>query len=369
VSKVILGVEITDEVTNQSIKASKKKTVQPGYQRHDPFAVSMGQDSLASIVTALASFNRLKRELADAYPGGLLVIDELDVGFHPHAIGRLVGALKTYAKKLDLQIIATTHSPLLIEAVHPDRGGDQRAPDKVVYLLDTKHPRLAENQSFAAVLEDMSLPQEEDAPTTRVVKPVLAVYFEDAEGAQFCDALIPLLERNAIAKKYGVKIKLIPLGIGGSNLIALPEKDPLFKDRVLVVDADTKIPATARKRGNAIKLPCHKGAQETARSPENVIKIFLRQVIEASDGPFYDALLRFSVSNPSSDKVLATFFPDGLGVSAQRDSSKGWWTTNWAKLKRWGVVREWSICHPNEKAQFVKDFDAAVANVARRITN
>ena len=369
VSQVILGVEITDQVTDQSIKASKKKTVQPGYLKHGPFAVSMGQDSLASIVTALASFNRLKREQGDAYPGGLLVIDELDVGFHPHAIGRLVDALKTYANKLDLQVIATTHSPLMIEAVHPDGGGDQRAPDKVIYLLDTKHPRLAEDQSLAAVLNDMSLRQVDDAPTTRVVKPVLAVYFEDAEGAQFCDALMPRTQRNAIAKKYDVKIKLIPLGVGGSNLTALPEKDPLFKDRVLIVDADTKISRSAQQRGNTIKLPCHQGAQGTDRSPENVIKIFLKQMIEASNGPLYDALLRFSVPNPTSDKVLATFFPDGVGASAQRDSSKGWWTNNWAQLKHWGVVREWAICHANEKAQFVKNFDAAVAKVALRITH
>ncbi len=48
----------------------------------------MGQDCLGSMATALASFNQLKRDMGDAYPGGLLVIDEMDVGFHPHAIER-----------------------------------------------------------------------------------------------------------------------------------------------------------------------------------------------------------------------------------------------------------------------------------------
>lgn len=366
VSSVIIGSQVTTDVTHQSIKGSKKKTIQPGYTLHDAFAISMGQDSLASIATALASFNRLQREQGDAYCGGLLVIDELDVGFHPHAIDRLVRALKTHAKRLSLQIIATTHSPRLIEAVHPEGGGNQNAPDKVIYLLDTRHPRLADDQSLVAILDDMALRQDDDVPP-RAKKPVLGVYFEDPEGAQFCDALIPAAKRAALGRKLGVQIKLIPLGVGGSNLIGLPDKDPLFKDRVLVVDADTSIPKTAAARGNTIKLPCHKGAHGTDRSPENVMKIFLRAVIAAPSGPLHDALLRFNVTNPTTDKVSNTFFADDSSNSAQREASKGWWVCHWNQLKRWGVIREWAICHAAEAAAFVKAFEAAATRTASRI--
>src|SRR5690606_8465917 len=82
VSSVILGANVTSNVTLQSIKGSGKRTAQPGYSLHNALAVSLGQDSLGSIATALASFNRLKREMGDNYPGGLLVVDELDAGFH-----------------------------------------------------------------------------------------------------------------------------------------------------------------------------------------------------------------------------------------------------------------------------------------------
>lgn len=367
VSSVILGSQVNTDVTHQSIKGSKKKTVQPGYVSHDAFAVSMGQDSLASIATALASFNRLQRDQGDAYCGGLLVIDELDVGFHPHAIDRLVKALKTHAKRLSLQIIATTHSPRLIEAVHPEGGGNQNAPDKVIYLLDTRHPRLADDQSLVAILDDMALRQDDDAPS-KAKKPVLGVYFEDPEGAQFCEALITMAKRAALGRKLGVQIKLIPLGVGGSNLIGLPDKDPLFKDRVLVVDADTSIPQKAAARGNTIKLPCHKGARGTDRSPENVMKVFLRAAATAPDGPLHDALRRFSVTNPSSDKVLNAFFADDSSGSTQREASKGWWVTHWDKLKRWGVLREWATCHKDEATAFVEAFEAAATKTARRIT-
>lgn len=366
VNSVILGTGATEDVTSQSITGSKKRTAHPGYKNHDALAVSMGQDSLGSIATALASFNRLKRDMSGDYPGGLLVIDELDVGFHPHAIGRLVKELKMYAKRLDLQIIATTHSPKLIEAVHPQGGGNAKAGDTVIYLLDTKHPRLAEDQSLAAILEDMDL-RLDDAELAKPRKPALCVYFEDPEGSQFCDALIPPAKKAALGRKYGVQVKFIPLGVGGTNLVKLPENDPIFNDRVLVVDADTPIPKKASVRGNILKLPCIKGASGTDRSPENTIKIFLRAVADAHEGIYHDALLRFDVRNPSSDKVLNTFFPDDSGNSNQRDSSKGWWVNHWNQLKKWGVIREWAICHKAEVGEFLAAFEAALAHTANRI--
>jgi len=364
VGSVILGSQVTTDVTHQSIKGAGKKSLQPGYEKHEALAVSMGQDSLGSIATALASFNRLKRELEGNYRGGLLIIDELDIGFHPHAIDRLIKALKTQANRLSLQIIATTHSPRLIEAVHPDGDGDEKSPDAVVYLLDTRHPRLAEDQSLCAILNDMSLRQDEDDPK---MKPVLGVYFEDLEGAQFCDSLIPTAKRTALGRKYGVRINLIPLGVGGSNLIQLPDKDPIFKDRVLIVDADTSIPREALLRGNTIKLPCVKGSKGTDRSPENTIKNFLRKTVEEANGPFHDALLRFSVQNPTGDKIENTFFPDGAGVTNERASSKNWWTTNWLQLKRWGVLREWAVCHKTEADAFIAAFEDAVERTSKRI--
>ncbi|PHV36919.1 AAA family ATPase [Janthinobacterium sp. BJB304] len=367
VRSVIVGSDVTTDITHQSIKGSGKKTAQPGYVSHAALAISMGQDSLGSIGTALASFNKLKRDQGDDYHGGLLIIDELDVGFHPHAIDRLTRSLKTYGKRLDLQIVVTTHSPRLIEAIHPDGSGDARSPDKVIYLVDTRHPRLAEDQSLEAVLADMSLIQNDDAPV-KIKKPALCVYFEDAEGAQFCNALISAYKRGVLGRKYGVHIKLVPLGVGGSNLIGLPDMDPIFKDRVLIVDADTPIPKKATQRGNTIKLPCVKGAGGTDRSPENTIKKFLRGAAGASDGALYEAMLSFNVKNPSSDKILSSFFDGESGASNNREGSKTWWKDHWTKLVSWGVLEQWARCYPEEVKGFVTNFEAAVASTARRIT-
>lgn len=366
VSAVILGSQVTADVTLQSIKGSRKKTAQPGYEKHEALAVSMGQDSLGSIASALASFNRLKRELGDDYSGGLLVIDELDVGFHPHAIERLAKELKKQANRLNLQIVATTHSPRLIEAVHPQGDGNENAPDSVIYLLDTAHPRLAPDQSLKAVLDDMAL-RTEVISAGKVQKPKLYIYFEDPEGKQFCDALIPSGKRSKIGRQNGVQIKLIPLGVGGSNLIQFPDHDPIFRDRVLVVDADTSIPKKAMLRGNTLKLPCPSGASGTDRSPENIIKNFLRGMASGQDAKLKDAMERLSVTNPSTNKVQSTFLLETQNSSNERKSSKNWWIDHWDAIVQWGVIREWANCYDEEVAVFIKNFEKAVATTAQRL--
>lgn len=366
VSAVILGTELNTDVTYQTIKGSKKKTAQPGYKMHDAFAVSMGQDSLGSIATSLASFNQLKRNMGDDYPGGLLVIDEMDVGFHPHAIERLVKSLKTYANRLDLQIIATTHSPRLIEAVHPDGNGNANAPDRVFYLLDTRRPRLAPDQSLWAMLSDMAMSPDKEKPSKQP-KPTLAVYFEDDEASQFCASLVPASKKAALSKKYGVRINWVPLGIGGSHLVNLPGKDSLFLDRVLIVDADTTVSKVAAARGNTVKLPNVPGTRGVARSLENTIKQFLRDISNAEDGPLHKALLTLNTVNPSSDKVHVKFFQDGTGESTERTNTKAWWAKNWATLKSWGVIQQWAAVYKAEADAFEVAFENAVAHTATRV--
>jgi len=190
-------------------------------------------------------------------------------------------------------------------------------------------------------------------------KPTMCAYFEDEEGMQFFDVLFPRAKRAGLGRRLGVQIKLVALGIGGSHLVGLPGKDPIFNDRVLVVDADTPIPKLATDRGNAAKLPCATGAKGTERSTENTIRLFLRNVAESQDGPLHDALRAFTVTNASTDWLINTFFGDGLGTSADRESTKAWWTAKWKKLKQWGVIDVWASLNQTEVAEFHRAFEAA----------
>ena len=165
---------------------------------------------------------------------------------------------------------------------------------------------------------------------------------------QFFEALFPPAKRAGLGRRLGVQIKLISLGVSGSHLVALPSKDRIFKERVLVVDADTTIPKAAAHLGNTVKLPCAAGARGTDRSPENTVRLFLHGVAAAQDGPLQAALRQFSVTNPSTDRLLETFFGDGSGESSERTSTKAWWIAKWPKLHKWNVISAWASLHKTE---------------------
>lgn len=362
INAVVLGGKAKHHgITSQSIKGARKVSKQPGYE-HDPRAISLGQDSLGSIATALASFNRIKREMQDDYPGGLLIIDELDAGFHPHAIGRLVTELKSIAKKLNIQIIATTHSPRLIEAVHPDGDGNAHAPDTVIYLHDTAHPRMAPDQSLMAILADMNLKPVQVQPVEKVRVPV---YFEDDEAAQFFGELLPATVRHRIARKHKVKLELLPLGLPGSNLLKLPKRDPHFLDTVLIVDADTSLPGKKEDRANMVKLPGALDETGKGMSPERTIKTFLAELVKSETEQMQYLLHGLKIANPSSDLINDHFLhdaPDGT----DRVQNKSWWIKHWNDLQSWGVIAAWAQANSSQVAKLQQDTESAIVHVSMR---
>jgi hypothetical protein len=117
-----------------------------------------------------------------------------------------------------------------------------------------------------------------------------------------------------------------------------------------------------------VKLPCVAGATGTARSFENTIKQFLKDISSADDGALHGALLNLSITNPTSDRIHATFFEDGAGVSTKRDSAKKWWRKNWTKLKKWKVIEGWAEVYKPEASDFEAEFERALARTVTRLT-
>jgi predicted ATPase len=50
----------------------------------------------------------------------LFLIDEIERGLHPRALGELISHLRQLAVESDVQIVATSHSPYLLDALEPD---------------------------------------------------------------------------------------------------------------------------------------------------------------------------------------------------------------------------------------------------------
>ena len=148
------GANASGVVTSQYVRGTKKHSVYPEYGGYNSTNVSLGQDSLSSIATALASFKKLKRVMGENYRGGILIIDEVDAGFHPHAQITLLDELMSRARALQIQIIATTHSLTMLEHAHHEIDSDRKrggALEQIVYLRGNLPMQLLDASSFDAI--------------------------------------------------------------------------------------------------------------------------------------------------------------------------------------------------------------------------
>lgn len=342
------------------VKQTSKVSTHPTYP-YGPRAVSLGQDSLGSIATALASFYRIKRIQGDSYRGGLLIIDELDAGFHPHAIGVLVDQIRRAADELDLQVVATTHSPKLIEAVHPEGPRKKVARDKdaVVYLRDTRSPRFDPGFGLVDILNDMDLVP----PAATVRPPVLQVYFEDDEAAEVFGIVTRAEFLRELQQKHGVLIRPMPLGVGCSSLARLPSKDDYFRSVVLVVDADARLPRDLPS--NLVTLPGGVDASGKGLSPEKTIMGFIREITDDPDSyPLVWADPR--LASYSSDNVRANLL-DRYDWSRPitREFCKSWWRGTSKYIKRWGLYDLWAKANADRLSEYEHALDAAVQAAAK----
>ncbi|MEG4582237.1 AAA family ATPase [Microcoleus sp. MON1_C5] len=373
-NSVITGSEATpSKITAHRINNTGKISGQPAY-KFDPKCVSLGQDSLGSIALALASFQKLKREWAN-YPGGLLIIDELDAGFHPHAIGKLVKALKSQARKLDLQIIATTHSLRLIEAVHPESEPlNNELLDGVVYLRDPGRPKVLDNPSFQTIAEDMELLPPKKTAKEKV--PKLKVYFEDDEATAVFKAIAELKYLKALGIKHGVKLDCMPLGVGCENLVALGDHDPYFKKVVMVLDADASASRANEKYKHTARLPGdmytgiktgteNKTLINRPLSPERTLLQYLKNIISDADA-HGDTLDRLDITTTHVSDLL---LENEISVLAHRTRLKEWWASKLSYIKDWKLLESWVADRPTEVAKFKAEFEAAVEEVAKRLKN
>ncbi|MFN5156312.1 MAG: AAA family ATPase [Betaproteobacteria bacterium] len=337
---------------------TRKLSTHPAYP-YGPRSVSLGQDSLGAIVTALASFHRVKRVLGADYHGGLLVIDELDAGFHPHAIGTLVKELRKAADDLNLQIVATTHSTRLIEAIHPEGPSKGvKGKDSVAYLRNTRAPEYDPDMGLADILQDMDLVP----PAAKPKPPEIKVYFEDDEAWEVFGLVTRREWIKQIETNLNVKVKPMPLGIGCSSLALLPAKDPYFKTVVLAVDADGQRPATVP--ANLVELPGGVGSDGKGLSPERTLVQYIRKLVDEDKSlhpiAWSDARLK-KYSTDSLESNLLT----GLRDPLDRKAAKTWWREKSQYIKTWGLYEIWAKANPAVITAYEQKLEAAVKAAAK----
>ncbi|KAF0167116.1 MAG: AAA ATPase [Rhodocyclaceae bacterium] len=352
------GRETADLITHQSITHTKKVSKHADYA-YDSRAISLGQDSLSSIVTALASFKKLQREMGESYPGGLLIVDEVDAGFHPRTQTKLLRILQREATTLGLQIIATTHSLVLIESVslQIQKAPTGKSQDKLHYLQDTRNPHLCEGWSFEQIKADMYL---EPPTSARTKKPVVLVYAEDDEAHLYAERLLCGPRLSKIAKETKVRLKVLSIKMGHDDLLKLYKADHYFKTVVIVVDADVE-EKKIRGMSNVVRLP-GTAAIGDRPTPELLLYRFIQTLIDDRDSHL-DSWKKLDKLGLSSDYLAEHLLNDHAVQLDKRDSAKVWFTQRVKLMKVWGLIDLWV----DENAALAEDFVDSMINAIRSV--
>lgn len=335
--------ESDNEITAHSFSSSKKSSYLPSFPYHS-FTVSLGQDSLSSIVTALASFNYLKRTSPQTYSGGILVIDEVDAGLHPRAQEKLINLLHTQARKLNLQIILTTHSLTVIKTILSKNEHPGEKVNDVVYLQDSNFPRIMENPTYTKIKNDMLvLAPLEDKPET------IKLYFEDDEALFFFKQILKY--KNIIHDKdyFGKELELISLSVGCNILLDLHKGDSYFQSVILIPDNDVFSSESNRKtieeNPNICPLPNDStftdNTRHTERNPEMILYRFLQRKLEGHNDNFWKQMPGAYTSDYVRDRVMT------LTSNSNRDKNKKWFQDNVNFIEKSGIIEKW--CGENEK--------------------
>ena len=356
----------TDKVTFQSVKGTKKHSVYPNYNGYDSTTVSLGQDSLSALATALASFNKLKRTLGGDYRGGLLIIDELDAGFHPRAQIELLNEIKSKARELHIQVIATTHSLTMLQHAHDDIYNEKRKGeplDQIIYLKGGNPLALLDASDFQGIHDDMHMKLREEPVT-----PVIKIYVEDDEAALFLKAILTPARQKALSRKTKTNLKIISAKVGCSNLVGLLKADDYFKSVIIVLDADTDNVSAGGAR-NVVRLPTD-SLNASKQSPEVIIKAMCEKMCKDKN-VYPETRKKLTKVGGSTDYIQQDILDSQRGeaaaevtVETDREYAKKWFNLRLDSINKMKLIEGWVADNNTGVEEFLNRLETAVRIVS-----
>jgi len=338
-------------------------------ENYDQESVSAGEDNAGQIILALMSFRKLKEEYPD-YKGGLLLIDEADAGLFPTAQVNLLKMLARECKSLNLQVVMTSHSPVLIEYAF-EQSQQFRRNYKTVYLSNTYGDvQVMQDWSWAQISADINT--KTLAATSGASLPVVNVYFEDKEAADFFAAL---MSRQPV-KKYTTPMSEITLGC--SNYLQLIKKKITeFSGRSIVcLDADLVEQVKGKNFKTVVLLP-------GSLPPDQLIFEYLYNLPADHDFWKNDLLFTRDVFTNSAREILSELAINGgvVNVKEQVAAYRGDKTLrevfkrfykgdNFQRLISFGAKlhnpwRHWVENNPTATNEFLEKFKAAIHGVMK----
>lgn len=340
---------------------------------HNPLGISTGQDSLMTIITALASFNALKRDNGIDYKGGLLVIDELDAGLHPHAQQRLVEMLKKECRKLEIQLIATTHSLFILRSIMKDNENQKKSgniSDSVIYLKDTRRPYLEKSLDYSVIEQDMFL----TSPTkiTNELKP--KIYFEDDEAKWFFEKIIHYCE-VVLNKKISDRFELVSIKLGCDTLMKLCNADEYFKSTIVVFDNDFNNNSKKKfitENHNAIVLPATSKQNTNTENKEKTVQFLIYSLLKkiVYDDDIEDFIELFIMEQGlTTDFIASSLFLNNHDDIYNRDKAKTWFNDHVEEFDHYNIGRLWCIINDDQVLTFFDILNTAIDSIPKITSN
>lgn len=363
-------ISLTNELLNRnSTKATGTHgTITSAVAHDDNYnheSVSAGEDNAGQIIMALLSFKKLKEEYP-GYKGGLLLIDEADAGLFPTAQINLLKILDRECRRLNLQVVMTSHSPAMIEYAYTQSQQKHSKKFKTIYLSNT--------YGAVQVMHDWSWSQISADIHTRTVNtgsdsnlPRVNVYFEDKEAEDFFDNLI---NRQPI-KKFTAPMSEVTLGCNNYvNLIV--NKVPEFTEKsVICLDSDARPRIKDKNFKTVVLLPgelppdqlIFQHLYNLPRSDKFWVNDlqFTRDVFT---NEAREVINEFNIVGEAAD--LATLIKAYQGTKVPRDIFKNFYNGEQVQrllkcgMKPYNAWRHWIDCNPTLANEFLGKFKAAI---------
>lgn len=214
---------------------------------HDIFTNSAGEGNITRVILAVLSFRRLKEQYGRDYKGGILLIDELDATLYGFSQTKLVEYLWHAADEYKIQIVFTTHSPIILKCVNKLQRKERQekginlplfAYDSSIVYLEPHYDQegnrtimpknICTSSELSGVLNDINLavPANEHK---------INVYCEDDRAISFLQYVLS----ESLHINLDLYMSFVDINLGWTNYVQLAEKKvPEFRNNIIVLDGD-----------------------------------------------------------------------------------------------------------------------------------
>ena len=242
--------------------ASSKTFAGVSDDTHDIFTNSAGEGNIMRIILAVLSFKRLKEQYGRDYRGGILLIDELDATLYGFSQAKLVDYLWQVAGDYKIQIVFTTHSPIILKCVNKYQRKERHdkginlppfAYDSSIVYLEPQYDRegtrtimpknISTSTELGQILNDINL-------SISTGNSKINIYCEDTRAVSFLQYVFSA----ALTINLDLYMSFIDINLGWTNYVQLAEKGvPEFRNNVIVLDGDVPQKREYRSKETAIR--------------------------------------------------------------------------------------------------------------------